>query len=104
MQAIYLPFAYLALSVFMGNSYMDLLHGIAMGHIYYFLVDVVPQVYGKDILTTPKFLIDYFGIGEYRPQQAPMMQARPAGGDFAAPARGGGGYNWGGEGRPLGRM
>ncbi len=114
MAAIYLPFAYLALTVFMGNPYMDMIHGIVVGHLYYFLVDVVPLVYGKDILRTPQFLIDFFGIGEYRPRQAPVNPApagnraglgqalgRNAGG--AAAAGGGGEHNWGGTGRPLGR-
>lgn len=100
--AIYMPFAYLALSMFMGNPIGYMLHGIAVGHIYYFLVDVVPTVYGKDVLHTPHFLIDLFGVGEY-------VQAHP---DFAAPPprqvanpnepRAGGGHNWGGGGRRLG--
>jgi Derlin-2/3 len=106
LQAIYLPFAYLAMSVFMGNSYMDQLHGLAIGHIYYFMVDVIPQVYGKDVLKTPKFMVDYFGIGEYRPEVAAAMPRGAAVGQAAAarPAGGGGvgGYNWGGTGRPLG--
>ena len=122
MAAIYLPFAYIAMTVFMGHPYMDMIHGILVGHLYYFLVDVVPMVYGKDILRTPQFLIDYFGIGEYRPEaRAPAIPA-PAnnrgglGGGGAqglgrnpgAPAAGaggggGGGHQWGGTGRPLGR-
>jgi uncharacterized membrane protein YgcG len=118
MQAIYLPFAYLALTVFMGNSYMDMMHGLAIGHIYYFLVDVVPVVYGKDIMTTPRFLIDYFGVGEYRPEQPAAPPANrggfgggfggggPQGGGGGAPQGGGGGgggaHNWGNAGRPLG--
>lgn len=116
MQAIWLPFAYLALTVFMGNPYFGLIHGLAIGHLYYFLVDVFPQVYGKDILVTPYFLIDRFGVGEYRPDR-PLRDpnnARPgdprappaAGGGGAgagAAGGGGGGHNWGGGGRPLGR-
>ena len=106
-----LPFAYLALTVFMGQSYMDMLHGYAIGHIYYFLADVVPIVYGKDVLATPQFLINYFGVGEYRHDvQAPRpRQAGGARGGFGAsnnnarPVQGaGGGYQWGG-GRALGR-
>ena len=126
MEAIYLPFAYLALSVFMGGSYFDLLHGLAIGHLYYFLADVYPQVSGKDILVTPKFLIDKFGIGDYRPTATAEVRAnpqaagaqvgghtwggagRPLGrvGEAAPPAAagGGGGYTWGGGGRPLGRQ
>lgn len=113
--AVYLPFAYLAMTVFMGNPYMDMIHGIICAHIYYFAVDVVPLVYGKDILRTPQFLIDYFGIGEYRPQQQPPANPGAAGnrGGFGAdpiPPRnagaagggGGGRHDWGG-GRALGR-
>jgi len=104
-KAMYLPFAYLALTVLMGNPYWDVVHGIAVGHLYYYLVDVVPLVYGKEILHTPQFLIDYFGVGEYVPP-APVTNA-----GFAAPgrvnppadpARRTGGYNWGTGGRALG--
>jgi len=109
-QGVYLPFAYLALNVFMGHFYMDLLHGIAIGHIYYFLADVVPQLHGKDILHTPRFLIDQFGIGEYQPEpiRPPAGQAPAGGAGFRAQAppqqrQQQGGYNWGGAGRPLGR-
>mmetsp|Transcript_110533 Transcript_110533/g.165460 ORF Transcript_110533/g.165460 Transcript_110533/m.165460 type:complete len:282 (+) Transcript_110533:109-954(+) len=111
MEAIYLPFAYLAFSVFIGNSYMDMIFGMAIGHIYYFLVDVVPVVYGKDVLTTPQFLIEYFGVGEYRPQQpAPAAAPRGGFGGINRPAAaaaggggGGGGHNWGTGGQTLGR-
>lgn len=105
MEAVYLPFAYLALSVFMGNPYFDLLFGLAVGHLYYFLVDVIPQVSGKDILVTPHFLIDRFGVGEYRPDR-PLRNpadARPNR-QAEAEARGGGGHTWGVGGRPLGQQ
>ena len=104
MKAIYLPFGYLALTVLMGNSYADMCHGLAIGHLYYFLVDVFPQVQGKDILLTPQFLIDYFGIGEYRPEE-PRLARVPANQPAAQGGRGGGGggYNWGGDGQRLGR-
>lgn len=99
--AIYLPFAYVALTMFMGNPIHFMLHGIAIGHIYYFLVDVVPVVYGKDVLHTPQFLIDFFGVGEY---QAPLTDNAPppvARGN-AGNNGGGGGHNWGGGGQALG--
>lgn len=103
MEAIWLPFAYLALTVLMGNPYFDLLHGLAIGHLYYFLVDVFPQVYGKDILVTPHFLIDRFGVGEYRPDR-PLRDpadARPA---TQAAGAAGGGHAWGAGGQQLGRQ
>lgn len=105
MAAIYLPFAYLALTVFMGSPYMDMLIGLVVGHLYYFAVDVIPAVYGKDFLHTPAFLIEYFGVGEY---QAPPAAAAPA---QAEPNRGGigggvapraGRHNWGSGGNRLG--
>lgn len=107
MKAIYLPFAYLALTIFMGNSYFDMLHGLAVGHLFYFLVDVVPQVYGKDLLQTPLFLIDYFGVGQYQESQADREARnnpynRPAAAAGGGAARGAG-HNWGGGGRALGR-
>jgi Derlin-2/3 len=107
MPAIYLPFAYLALTVFMGNPFADMLHGLAVGHLYYFLADVVPQVQGRDVLFTPQFLIDKFGVGEYRPVAGnlaggvPVQGVRPATGGAAAAA--GGGHNWGHGGQRLGR-
>jgi hypothetical protein len=100
MQAIYLPFAYLAMTVFMGNPYMDMLHGMACAHIYYFLVDVVPAVYGKDVIETPRFLIDYFGVGQYEPAAPVHNPPRGFGGfgnNVATGARVGGG-----GGRPAG--
>ena len=111
--AIYLPFAYLALSMFLGGTDV-MLHGMAIGHIYYFLVDVVPKVYGKDVLSTPQFLIDWFGVGVYAPQVVGGYLARTrrantgnnVRGDIGSSynsGRGGGGHNWGGGGRALGR-
>ena len=116
--AMYLPFAYVALTVFLGGAYMDMLHGMAMGHIYYFLADVVPQVQGRDILLTPRFLIDYFGVGEYRPVAEPQNNNNNnnnfGGGSSgfgpqqragaAANNNTGGGHNWGQGGRALGRQ
>jgi Derlin-2/3 len=109
-----LPFAYLGLTVVMGHPYFPLIHGYLIAHIYYFLADVVPQVQGRDVLATPQFLIDRFGIGEYRPDEIrvarapdprnpPPAQGQRQGGAAAAAGRAGGGYNWGGTGRALGR-
>jgi len=114
---MYLPFAYLALTVFMGSPYFDLVHGIATGHLYYFLAEVVPVVYGKDVLRTPQFLINFFGVGHY---QAPRDGAGTNAGEFGQNQGGGnnqnnnannpptgaavvGGHTWGGDGRRLGR-
>jgi len=108
MKAIHLPFAYLALSVLMGGLYADLLHGIAVGHLFYFVVDVVPIVYGKDLLHTPQFLIDQLGVGAYvapsvtggignNTWQQPGRANPPS-----DPARPSSGHNWGSGGQRLG--
>jgi len=124
-KGMYLPFAYLALNVLLGNPYWDILVGIGLGHSFYFLVDVWPLVYGKDLLHTPQFFIDQFGIGDYVPPVAPAAGygggGSGGGGGFARPGTvrtpndpaGGGssnsggpassrGHDWGGGGRRLG--
>lgn len=109
-KAIYLPFAYLALTVFMGNPFMDMLHGLVVGHLYYFAVDVIPAVYGKDFLHTPTFLIDYFGVGEYQAPTPPSAAPQGNRGGFgannnqqapAAPAQAAT-HSWGSGGNRLG--
>jgi Derlin-2/3 len=105
MQGIYLPFAYLMLTVFMGNPYLPMLHGMIIGHIYYFLVDVIPSVYGKDFIQTPRFLIDFFGVGQFQPEVAPANNNAGARGGFGATNNTnaqGGGHTWGGGGQRLG--
>ena len=100
---------------------------MAVGHLYYFLAHVYPTVYGKDILHTPQFLLDWFGLGIYVPPTPQVMStgrrldATGGGGGggrnnnlFQAPGRvnppggpsstsGSSGHNWGGGGRVLGR-
>lgn len=123
-QALHLPFALLGLTMCMGNPFVDMMHGFAIGHLYYFLVDVVPVVYNKDVLRTPQFLIDYFGVGTYQPEPTPTQNTgrtmgASGGSVFNAPGRVnppanpglrrrpgagggfGGGYNWG-SGQTLG--
>jgi len=110
--AAMLPFAVLGINVIMGNPWLEIVHGMAMGHLYYFLVDVVPQVYNKDYLHTPDFLINFFGTGEYiapAPAQTTTTNGgqRPlgavgSGGLGGRSGGGGGGYNWGSGGQTLG--
>lgn len=77
------------------------------------MADVMPAVYGKDVLQTPRFLIDYFGVGEYvPPANDPAPGGRGGGvvgvgrplvtGGGGAAAGGGGGHNWGSAGSRLG--
>jgi len=100
-KALYLPWVYVAIRILMGNSIVGPLLGIGSGHLYYFLVDVLPASHGWEVLRTPTFCVD---IGEYlsgrtQPTVVPVrQQAAQAGGGGGFPR---GGYNWGG-GRTLG--
>eukprot|EP00593_Proboscia_inermis_P004330 CAMPEP_0171308604 /NCGR_PEP_ID=MMETSP0816-20121228/18701_1 /TAXON_ID=420281 /ORGANISM="Proboscia inermis, Strain CCAP1064/1" /LENGTH=282 /DNA_ID=CAMNT_0011791579 /DNA_START=30 /DNA_END=878 /DNA_ORIENTATION=- len=114
LKAQFLPFAYLAITVLMGGPYWDIVHGIGLGHLYYFTVDVVPLMYAKDVIHTPQFLIDYFGVGQYVPPVAANPRQQGFGNNtFNAPGRvnppsdpversGSTGYNWGRGGQTLG--
>ncbi|KAG5178818.1 Der1-like family-domain-containing protein [Tribonema minus] len=100
-QSVYVPWVMVAFNLLTGASAFNPLLGIGVGHLYYFLVDVVPDQFGKDVLTTPAFLTDLFGYGGLNTG----VQRFPAPG-HAAPPRGfprpGGGHTWGSGGRPLG--
>merc|ERR1719222_387525 len=53
------PFALVFFQLLIGgNIWMDLL-GLASGHIYYFLKEVVPAEYGYDMIKTPGFFINF---------------------------------------------
>jgi len=105
-KAVQLPFAYLGITVVMGNDPMPIIVGIVAGHLYYFLVEVIPAMYGRDVIHTPGFLVDFFGPGQY----APAVQAAAAGGGgWQAPGRvnppaqptatgGSRGFSWGNRG------
>lgn len=56
----YMPFALLLFSMITGGNIIGDLIGIAAGHVYYFLKDICPIVYGYDILKTPQFLYKLF--------------------------------------------
>ncbi len=59
MTGVYLPWAMLLLSVLLGNSPLFDLIGIGVGHLYYFLVDVLPRSPSRtELLRTPQLLCD----------------------------------------------
>lgn len=47
-----------------GNPIFMGLLGIAIGHLFYFLVDVLPDLHDIDLLRTPKLFVDIFGWGQ----------------------------------------
>ncbi|CAE7943051.1 CAD, partial [Symbiodinium necroappetens] len=93
-QGYQFPFALIFFQLLIGgNIWMDLL-GLASGHIYYFLAEVVPQEYGYVLVKTPAFLSNFMaryaapGVAANRP----AATARPQPTNF-----GGGGQRLGGN-------
>jgi len=84
-KAFYLPWAYVALAILMGQSPVVHLMGIAAGHLYVFLDKIVPVQYNRTIVWTPAFLHNAYGT--------PPPGVRP---QDAARQTWNGGYNWGG--------
>jgi len=81
--APYLPWVILGFGVLFGQSLISDLLGLFVGHIYYFLEDVYPNITGRRILKTPLFLKKMFDPPEV------VVEDNP------------GGNRWG-EGRRLG--
>lgn len=54
-KAVYVPWVYLALKILMGDSIIPALAGIVVGHVYFYLVEIFPVVYGYQVIKTPKF-------------------------------------------------
>jgi len=112
-KALYLPWVYMAIRVVMGGSPTAILIGIAIGHLFYFLVEVVPAKHGVELVRTPQWCVDFLQWASGQSQGNPSVFAPPGRADDAPPvgtanapagAAGGaaaglrnrtGGYNWG---------
>ena len=62
LSAVYLPFAYLVLGCAMSNGQeipTDILTGMFVGHVYFYLAHIAPQVLGgrRALLSTPEFFV-----------------------------------------------
>lgn len=91
------PWAMVLFHLVLGQSIMDDLIGIAAGHVYYFLNDVVPKTHHRVIISTPRWLTNLFPnqrLGAYTVHAPPQARAMPAPGE---PQR----HNWG-RGNALG--
>ena len=58
-QGQYLPFAHLAIDVMLGNRINEVIHGIIIGHIYYYVVEIFPKLTNGryHLLQTPSIFI-----------------------------------------------
>mmetsp|Transcript_64061 Transcript_64061/g.152778 ORF Transcript_64061/g.152778 Transcript_64061/m.152778 type:complete len:257 (+) Transcript_64061:107-877(+) len=95
-----LPFAIMLFNILMGGGiWMELL-GLATGHLWYFLKEVVPAEYGRILIKTPTFF-NTFMAGQLGQSHAAAQAAAPRGGGAApapAPNRfGGAGHRLGGN-------
>jgi len=70
-QAWHFPFVLLLFGVLIGSSPVLDIVGIVVGHMYHFLVDIVPNEYNRRFLSTPQFLYNYF---EGRPARTRSWQ------------------------------
>ena len=57
-KSLYLPWMYVVIETLMGHPVVGLLIGIAVGHLYYFLVEVLPVTHGYSLISTPQFCMD----------------------------------------------
>ncbi len=54
-KSVYLPWAYVAIRMIMGGSITQPLLGIVIGHLYYFLVEILPASHNTRVIKTPQF-------------------------------------------------
>jgi len=98
-EGLYLPWALIAFTVLVGgNPIMDIF-GVIAGHLYYFLLEVLPATKGWNLLQTPAVFANLFPSPQVAVGGVPIIGARGAAVRGAVPQ--GGGYAWG-TGRPLG--
>jgi Derlin-2/3 len=98
----YLPFVLMGFSMLMGQPPVSDAAGLAAGHLFYFIVEVLPLKYGRDFLTTPEWLVRAVDWASDTTtfHQTPRGPAVIPPNQRAAGFAGIGGYNWG-QGRRL---
>lgn len=108
MKVLYLPWFYVAMRVVMGGSPTGCLIGMGVGHLYWFCIETVPDMFNKNPIQTPTFCINlhhwYAGeVSSGSPRSSSTAGVAPpaARQQQARPAAGPGGYSWG-RGNTLG--
>jgi Derlin-2/3 len=56
------PWVLVAFTVLTGGDPRMELMGIAAGHIYFFLNDMYPRVYGRTLISTPQFMCVHLDV------------------------------------------
>ncbi len=57
------PFVMALFHFLLGSSPVTDLLGIVVGHLFHFIMDIVPSVYGVSLMKTPQFLYNIFEQG-----------------------------------------
>lgn len=57
-KSLYLPWVYIAIRLIMGGAITEPLIGVAVGHLYFFLIEVLPVTHGYNLIRTPTFCAD----------------------------------------------
>lgn len=99
-KTLYVPWINVAYRLLIGAGIMNPLIGIAVGHLYYFLVEVMPGLHHVNVIKTPKWCIS--AVEYLSGRTVPVAPSRGSGTAAAAPNVNRGGYNWG-TGRTLGQ-
>jgi Derlin-2/3 len=95
-KALYLPWVYVFIRMIMGGKITEPLVGIAVGHFYYFLIEVLPVTHGYNLVRTPKFCIDF--VNYVTGITPPRPAGQPGGGTYTGIGRTLGGAGGGGGG------
>lgn len=85
-KAFYVPFAFVAINILLGESFIPDIAGIVVGHIYYFFKDLYPITSGRRLLETPHWLkrkCADWGLGRH-PVTGPAAAAAAADPGFRA--------------------
>ena len=70
MEGRYLPLAHVAFSLALNQRVSnEIIHGFAVGHLYYYFIEVLPTVLGRPVLRVPQFFTLLIGGGEIVPEQ-----------------------------------
>lgn len=77
-KAWHTPFLFLVTNLLVGGNFMLDLIGIGIGHLYFFLVDLVPRNWGYTLLWTPQWMIRAVQLAEAKFAGVPVQQSTAA--------------------------
>lgn len=67
-KSLYIVWVYMGIRLIMGGSVVSPLIGVAVGHLYYFLVDVLPNTHGMTLIQTPRICVDMIAFATGKSQ------------------------------------